>query len=153
VEKWRYSSAILDFGTRWRRIVSFTPRPLCPRGKGPLYSLDRRLDGPQSRSGRRGGDKNSWPHPDLNSDPSARPAASRCTDWAIPAPSRLPVQYVFTDYDGWSTFSSVTRHLQIQSVYPAVCMADPERAVTQVSFCLVSGQCRQKRKMKRRWIG
>jgi hypothetical protein len=28
--KWRYSSTIPDLGTRWRRVVSFTPRPLYP---------------------------------------------------------------------------------------------------------------------------
>jgi hypothetical protein len=30
------------------------PAALYPRGKDPLYPLDRRLGGPQSRSGRRG---------------------------------------------------------------------------------------------------
>jgi hypothetical protein len=30
-------------------VVSFTPRPLYRRGKGPRYPLDRRLGGPQSR--------------------------------------------------------------------------------------------------------
>jgi hypothetical protein len=44
----------LDLGTSWRLVVSFTPRPLYPRGKSPRYTLDRRLGGPQSRSGRRG---------------------------------------------------------------------------------------------------
>jgi hypothetical protein len=38
-------------------VVSFTPLPLYPRGKSPRYPLDRRLDGPQSRSGRRGEEK------------------------------------------------------------------------------------------------
>jgi hypothetical protein len=33
--KWRYSSAILDVGTRWRCVVSFTPRPLLLSGKKP----------------------------------------------------------------------------------------------------------------------
>jgi hypothetical protein len=42
---------ILDLGTRWRWVVRFTPRLLYP----PLY---RRLGGPQSRSGRGGGEKN-----------------------------------------------------------------------------------------------
>jgi hypothetical protein len=37
-----------------RREVSFKPRPLYPRGKNPGMSLDRRLGGPQSRSGPRG---------------------------------------------------------------------------------------------------
>jgi hypothetical protein len=36
----------LDLGTNWRRVVSFTPRPLYPR-----YPLHRRLGGPQSQSG------------------------------------------------------------------------------------------------------
>jgi hypothetical protein len=35
-------------------VVSFTPRPLYLGGKSLRYSLDRRLGGPQSRSGRRG---------------------------------------------------------------------------------------------------
>jgi hypothetical protein len=43
----------LDLGTSWRWVVSFTPWPLYTRGKSPQYSLDRRLGGPQSRSGRR----------------------------------------------------------------------------------------------------
>jgi len=42
---------ILDLGIRWRWVVSFTPRPLYPQGKGPWYPLDRRLDGTQSRPG------------------------------------------------------------------------------------------------------
>jgi len=42
---------ILDLGTRWRCMASFTPRTLYPQGKNPLYPLDRRLGGPQSRSG------------------------------------------------------------------------------------------------------
>jgi hypothetical protein len=50
---------ILDLGTRWRWVVSFTPRPLYNQGKIPCYPLDRRLGGPQSRSGRGGEEKNS----------------------------------------------------------------------------------------------
>jgi hypothetical protein len=42
----------LDLGTSWRWVVSFTPRPLYPRGKSPRYQLDRRLGEPQSHSGR-----------------------------------------------------------------------------------------------------
>jgi hypothetical protein len=30
--EWRYSSTILDLGTRWKRVVSFKPRPLYPPG-------------------------------------------------------------------------------------------------------------------------
>jgi hypothetical protein len=28
MEEWRYSSIILNFSTRWRRVASLTPRPL-----------------------------------------------------------------------------------------------------------------------------
>jgi len=35
---------ILDLGTRWSWVVSFTIRPLYPQGKSPSYPLDRRLD-------------------------------------------------------------------------------------------------------------
>jgi hypothetical protein len=55
---------ILDLGTRWRWVVSFTPRPLYPRGKSPWYPLDRRLGGPQSRYGRGGERKISSPSRD-----------------------------------------------------------------------------------------
>jgi hypothetical protein len=51
MEEWRYSSTILDLGTRWKWVVSFTTRSLYPRGKSPLYRLNMRLGGPRSRSG------------------------------------------------------------------------------------------------------
>jgi hypothetical protein len=53
IGKWKYNSTILDLSTSWRWVVSFTPRPLYPRGNSPRYPLDRRLGKPQSRSGRR----------------------------------------------------------------------------------------------------
>jgi hypothetical protein len=65
----------LDLGTRWRWVVSFTPRPLYPQGKSPWHTLDRKLGGPQSRSGRGGEEKNSQPTPGikpLNPDHPAR---------------------------------------------------------------------------------
>jgi hypothetical protein len=49
--EWRYSSTIFDHGTRWRWVVTFTPRPLYLRAKSPQYPLDRRLGGSR-RSGR-----------------------------------------------------------------------------------------------------
>jgi hypothetical protein len=45
-------------------VVRFTPRPLYLREKSSQYPLDRRLGGPQSRSGRRVKEKNSLPYPD-----------------------------------------------------------------------------------------
>jgi hypothetical protein len=47
VGQWRYSSTILNLGTRWRWVVKFTHLPLYSRGKNPRYSLDRRMSGPQ----------------------------------------------------------------------------------------------------------
>jgi hypothetical protein len=51
--------SIIDLGSRWNRVVSFTPRPLYSLGKSSSYPLDRRLGGPQSRSVRGGEEKNS----------------------------------------------------------------------------------------------
>jgi len=34
---------ILDLDTRWRWVVSFTPRPFYSQGKSPRYPLVRRL--------------------------------------------------------------------------------------------------------------
>jgi hypothetical protein len=44
----------LDLGTSWRCVVSFTPRPFLTTGNSPWYPLDKRLIGPQGRSGRYG---------------------------------------------------------------------------------------------------
>jgi hypothetical protein len=57
-------------------MVSFTPRPLYPQGKSPWYPLDRRLGGPQSRSGRGGEEKNSQPPPGIETYNSDRPVRS-----------------------------------------------------------------------------
>jgi hypothetical protein len=44
----------LNFGTSWRWVVSFTLRPLYPRGSSPRYPLDRWPGRFQSRPGRYG---------------------------------------------------------------------------------------------------
>jgi hypothetical protein len=76
----------LDLGTSWW-VVNFKPRPLYYRGKGPRHTSDRRLGGPQSRSGRIGEQKIFDPTRDSNSNPSVvQPVASHYTDYAILAP-------------------------------------------------------------------
>jgi hypothetical protein len=60
-----YLHAFFDHGTRWRGVVSFTPRPLYPQGKSSWYPLDRRLVGIQSHSGHGGEEKNSQPTPGI----------------------------------------------------------------------------------------
>jgi hypothetical protein len=52
---------ILDLGSRWRWVVSFTHQPLYSQGKSPRYPLDRRLGGCQSRSEHEGEEKPSQP--------------------------------------------------------------------------------------------
>jgi hypothetical protein len=39
---------ILNFGTRWRWVVNFTPRSFSRCGKSPRYPIDRGLHEPQS---------------------------------------------------------------------------------------------------------
>jgi hypothetical protein len=56
---------VLDFGTRWKCVVSFTPGLFYPQGKIPWYPLVGRLGGPQSRSGSGGEEKNSQTLPGL----------------------------------------------------------------------------------------
>jgi hypothetical protein len=69
---------ILDLGSTWRWVVSFTPRPLYPQGKIPWYPLNRRLGGPQSRSGHGDEEKNSQPMLGLE-PPIIQTAAQRYT--------------------------------------------------------------------------
>jgi hypothetical protein len=69
---------ILNLGTRWKWVVSFTPWPLYLQWKRPWYPLDRRLGGSQIRSGRGGEEKNSQPLPVLE-PPIIQPVAQRYT--------------------------------------------------------------------------
>jgi hypothetical protein len=77
--EWMYCSTHFYLGIRWRWVVSFTPRPLYPRErKRPSYPLDRRLVGPQSRSGHGGEEKNSQPLQGFE-PPIMQPVAQRYT--------------------------------------------------------------------------
>jgi hypothetical protein len=76
MEEWRYSYTILDLGTGWRLVVSFTLLPLSPRGNRPRYPLNRRLGGPQSRSG-------SYEEKKIFPLLGIEPVARCYTDWAI----------------------------------------------------------------------
>jgi hypothetical protein len=69
---------ILDQGTRWRWVVSFTLWPLYPHGRRSCYPFNRRLGGPQSLPGRGGEEKNSQPLPGLE-PPIIQPLAQRYT--------------------------------------------------------------------------
>jgi hypothetical protein len=84
---------ILDLGTRWRWVVSFTPRPLYPYGKSPWYPLIRGLGGPQSRSGKGGEEKNSQPLPGLE-PPIIQPVA----------PHRIVTNYLNSYFVKYTTY-------------------------------------------------
>jgi hypothetical protein len=64
-------------------VISFTPRPLYLQENCPWYPLNRRLGGPQSRSGRGGEEKNFQPLTGLEPPP---PSSS-------PWPSAIPLSY------------------------------------------------------------
>jgi hypothetical protein len=61
-----------------------------PPGKDPRYPLDRRLGGPQSRSGRGGEEIDFQPPPEIEPwTPIVQPVAQRYTDWAKQAGNSL----------------------------------------------------------------
>jgi hypothetical protein len=72
------TAPLIDLGTTWRWVVSFTPRLPYPQEKSPWYPLDKRLGGPQSRSGRGGEEKNSHLLPGIE-PPIIQPLAQRYT--------------------------------------------------------------------------
>jgi hypothetical protein len=55
----------------------YSPAALYPRGKDARYALDRRLGGPQSRSGHRGYRKNPLPLPGIEPRSPGPPARSQ----------------------------------------------------------------------------
>jgi hypothetical protein len=73
----------LNFGTSWRWVVSFTHRPLYPRGKNTRYPLDRRLGGPQSRSPRSGEEKI------LETTGTRTPTPRSCSPYPVAIPTAL----------------------------------------------------------------
>jgi hypothetical protein len=94
--EWRYSSTILDLGTKWRWVVSFTSPPLYPRGKRPWYPLDKRPGGQQSQSGRCGVGKN------VLSLPEIEPRSSS------PYPVAIPTELSWLKTTKYSYFLSPT---------------------------------------------
>jgi hypothetical protein len=70
------SPRILEFGTRWKWVVSFTPWSLYPQGKSPCFPLDSSVGGPQSCSGCGDEEKNSQPPPGIEPWNPNRPARS-----------------------------------------------------------------------------
>jgi hypothetical protein len=74
----RMTPRTLEFGTRWRTVVSFTLWPLYSHGKRPWYPLERRLVGHQNWPGRGDEEKISQPLPGLE-PPIIQPVAQLYT--------------------------------------------------------------------------
>jgi hypothetical protein len=108
---------ILDFDNRRRRVVSFTRRPLYTQGKSPWYPLDRKLGGPQSRSGRGGEEKNSQPLPGLE-PPIVQPAAKRHTTELLRLLLSQSNCYIFLVTSYLSIFYNNTISIGIQEDVP-----------------------------------
>jgi hypothetical protein len=69
-----YHLALFDLGTEGGEWSASRPGRFTPRERAPFYPLDRRLGGPQSRSGRGGEEKNSQPPPAIEPEYTDRPA-------------------------------------------------------------------------------
>jgi hypothetical protein len=41
MREWEYNFIIFYLGIRWKRVVSFTIRPLYTRARNPRYKFDR----------------------------------------------------------------------------------------------------------------
>jgi hypothetical protein len=67
---------------------------ILPPGKSLWYPLDRRLGGPQSRSGRGGEEKNSQPTPGIELENPDRPAHSPVLYWLSYHSSNLIRSYL-----------------------------------------------------------
>jgi hypothetical protein len=96
---------ILDLGTKWRWVVSFTPRPLYPHGKSPWYPLDRRLGGLRNRSGHSSEETNSQPLPELET-PTNQPVAQRYTTELSWLPKNLVNNFILRNRSGFDEVCS-----------------------------------------------
>jgi hypothetical protein len=74
----------INLSVTWRWVVSFTSRPFYARGRKPRFPSDRRLGGPQRRSGRGGELKKILLMPNIEPR-SSSPQTRHYTYWAIPA--------------------------------------------------------------------
>jgi hypothetical protein len=97
---------ILWLGTRWRRVVCVTPRPLYSQGKSPWYPSYRRMGGPQSRSERGGEGKNSQPLPGLE---------PRIVQ---------PIAHRYTSYERYVSIRNCSQGFTIIHSWKVICQAD-----------------------------
>jgi hypothetical protein len=95
MEERSYRSTILDICIRWRRVVSFTLRPLYSQRNRPRYPLG----GPKSRSGRGGEEIYLLPLP------GNEPQPSRPQPVAIPTDISRWILCLFNDVEYSTAYS------------------------------------------------
>jgi hypothetical protein len=98
-------------------------RPLYPQGKSPWYPLGRKLDGPQSRSGRGGEEKNTQPPLGIEPRSSDRPAGSQSM-YRLNTQQSISMNIV-------SHFSKVNFFFVLFRLLPAERLTDPFLQVFQ----------------------
>jgi hypothetical protein len=81
VGEWSYGCTIFDLGSRWRWVISLTPRPLYLQEISSRYPLDRQSL-PQSPSRLCGEDK--YLSPARIRTPAVQLIVHHYVDWAIP---------------------------------------------------------------------
>jgi hypothetical protein len=130
---------ILDLGSRWRWVVSFTPRLLYPQGKRPWYPLDRRLGGAQSRSGHGDEKFSAFAGTRIPDHPVRSPALYH---WAIPAPVYVTLPNMnLSEYKGMCSRPWKWTHLEYMSSrvppsFPAAVVLSLTNNTAAVSVCL-----------------
>jgi hypothetical protein len=89
---------LLDLGTGWKWVVSFTPRPLYPQGKSPGTHWIGGWVGPRAILDTVVKRKILSPHRKSNSRTSIiQPVANCYTDWVITAVLRNKCLYIYDD--------------------------------------------------------
>jgi hypothetical protein len=95
--EWRFGTTVIDPGTRWRWVVSFTPQLLYLLAKSPRCPLDRRLHGHHMQHDRRGAQKTLLPH--RQSNPGC-PTGSPSLYWLSCSDTR--VRWIRYRYLNWA---------------------------------------------------
>jgi hypothetical protein len=112
-------------------------RPLYPQGKSPRYPFDRRLSGPQSRSGRGSEEKNSQPLPGLV-PPIIHPVAKCYTTELFPLLHTVHTKNDLTLKPFLSSFHSFfapfSYHSHYQLINPPMTKSERSTAIIPESF-------------------
>jgi hypothetical protein len=89
-------------------VVGLTLRQLYPQGKSPWHPLERRLGGPQRRSGHGGEEKNSQPPPGI--EPQSTKLGSSDFIWDVMLPRPETHAYRLLMYAQWCVRNALQWH-------------------------------------------